>query len=113
MTKKVYNTEFKQTIISLYERGFPGFLISKIMETLIANIQKGKTALNKSISNYARMGIDIEILEIENNSVLVKATQKILVYMVSLFYRSLCQKYIPFLWLLLFRLNTLPQYACF
>ncbi|MFV0565770.1 MAG: hypothetical protein ACK5NB_08060 [Flavobacteriaceae bacterium] len=49
------------------------------METLIANIRKGKTALSKSISNYARMGIDIEILGIENNTARVKISQRRLI----------------------------------
>ena len=46
------------------------------METLELNIKK---VLQKSISNYARMGIDIEILEIENNTAKVKISQNSLV----------------------------------
>jgi len=49
------------------------------METLITNITKGKTAVSKSISNYARMGIDIEILGIENNKAKVKISQNRLI----------------------------------
>ena len=55
---------------------YANFKKINMMETLALNIKK---ILQKSISNYARMGIDIEILEIEKNTVKVKISQNRLV----------------------------------
>ena len=45
------------------------------MERFILNIKKGKAAVQRSVSNYARMGIDIEVLEINDCEFKVKIAQ--------------------------------------
>ena len=49
------------------------------METIELNLKKGKSDLFRSISNYARMGIDIEILDVEEDTIKVKISQKRLI----------------------------------